>query len=458
MAKVNTHITEELTILSDRKDQVIRNGAPDSTFACERKSVAGSVSQRACVFCGSRVVLYPIADAVHLVHGPIGCAAYTWDIRGALSSGPELHRQSFCTDLHEQEIIHGGEKKLKAAIDTLIERYSPGAVFVYATCIVGIIGDDINAVCKAASKENGIPVIPVHSEGFRGTKKDGYKAACEALLSLIGTESSEKQPFGINIIGDFNVAGESWLIKEYFERMGINVVATLTGDGRVKQIMRSHSAMLNIVQCSGSMMSLAKAMKEKYGIPFLRVSFFGIEDTAKALYDIADHFSDPDIKNRTQELVQKEIETIIPELEYYKSKCTGKKAALYVGGAFKAISLVKALRLLGIQTVLAGTQTGNAEDYNALKAVCDEGTIIVDDSNPVELSHFVREKNVDLFIGGVKERPIAFKLGIGFCDHNHERKEILAGFKGMVNFAREVYSSVSSPVWSLMPHRSGGII
>jgi nitrogenase molybdenum-cofactor synthesis protein NifE len=51
----------------------------------------------------------------------------------------------------------------------------------------------------------------------------------------------------------------------------------------------------------------------------------------------------------------------------------------------------------------------------------------------------------------VKERPIAFKLGIGFCDHNHERKEALAGFEGMLNFAREVYRSVMSPVWKLVP-------
>ncbi len=51
---------------------------------CEKQSLAGAVSQRACVFCGSRVVLYPIADALHLIHGPVGCAAYTWDIRGAL--------------------------------------------------------------------------------------------------------------------------------------------------------------------------------------------------------------------------------------------------------------------------------------------------------------------------------------------------------------------------------------
>jgi nitrogenase molybdenum-cofactor synthesis protein NifE len=92
--------------------QIHRKGSEPFEMTCGKHSLAGSVSQRACVFCGSRVVLYPIADALHLIHGPIGCAAYTWDIRGALSSGPELHRMSFSTDLREKDVIFGGEKKL----------------------------------------------------------------------------------------------------------------------------------------------------------------------------------------------------------------------------------------------------------------------------------------------------------------------------------------------------------
>ena len=100
-----------LPILEARKQQIHEKGAEPFAMACERPSLAGSVSQRACVFCGSRVVLYPIADAVHLVHGPIGCAAYTWDIRGSLSSGPELHRLSFSTDLQERDVIYGGRKE-----------------------------------------------------------------------------------------------------------------------------------------------------------------------------------------------------------------------------------------------------------------------------------------------------------------------------------------------------------
>ena len=143
----------------------------------------------------------------------------------------------------------------------------------------------------------------------------------------------------------------------------------------------------------------------------------------------------------------------MPELRRYRQALEGRRAAVYTGGAFKAFSLVRSLRTLGMKTVLVGSQTGNREDYELLRELCDEGTILVDDTNPLELSRFVQEKEVDLFIGGVKERPIAYKLGIGFCDHNHERKVALAGFEGMLNFAREVHASVMSPVWKLVPRR-----
>jgi len=443
-----------IEILEERKGQVSVTGKDDFAIACEKKSVAGSVSQRACVFCGSRVVLYPIADALHLVHGPIGCAAYTWDIRGALSSGPELHRMSFSTDLREHDVINGGEKKLYAAMTELISAYRPKAAFVFGTCIIGLIGDDIQAVCRKVAAEQGIPVISVHSEGFKGTKKDGYHAACEAIFSLVGTDTATPAPqYGINILGDFNLAGETWIIKDYYRRMGIEVVSCLTGDGRVDEIRKAHTAGLNMVQCSGSMTQLAKMMENKYGIPFKRVSYFGIEDMADALYSVAEHFDDPRITKATTDLVRDELNRLYPEIRRFRQDLSGKKAAVYVGGSFKAFSLVKALRHLGIETAVVGSQTGTPEDYAYLKEICDEGTVIVDDSNPLELSRFMAEKNVDLLIGGVKERPIAFKMGVAFCDHNHERKIALAGFEGMLNFCKEVHASLMSPVWQFSPAR-----
>ncbi len=442
-------------VLHARESQIHRKGTAPFVMECNKDSLAGAVSQRACVFCGSRVVLYPIADAVHLVHGPIGCAVYTWDIRGALSSGPELHRLSFSTDLQEMDVIFGGEKKLYEALIELIDRYAPKAAFVYSTCIVGLIGDDMEAICKRVAKEKGIPVLPVMSEGFKGNKREGYQAACKAMRQLVGTgDISGISRYSINILGDFNLAGEIWLIREYFNRIGVEVVANITGDGRVDDIRRSHGAALNVVQCSGATMDLANMMQQDFGIPSLRVSYFGIEDMAEALYEVARFFQDPLMLEKAKNLVREELAKLMPELNRYKAALKGKKAAIYVGGAFKAFSLVKAFRLIGMDVVMVGSQTGTKEDYQELQEITDEGTIIVDDSNPLELSSFLKEKEVDIFVGGVKERPIAYKLGVAFCDHNHERKEMLAGFQGMLNFAREVYGSVMSPVWQFVPRRT----
>ena len=103
--------------LDERRDSITCGGDMGKGIACDKNSAAGAVSQRACVFCGARVVLNPITDAFHIIHGPIGCSSYTWDIRGSLTSGDDLFRHSFCTDMNGIDVVFGGEQKLVRAID-----------------------------------------------------------------------------------------------------------------------------------------------------------------------------------------------------------------------------------------------------------------------------------------------------------------------------------------------------
>jgi len=196
-------ITGVINTLDERQPYIALKQKKNTELACDNTSIAGSMSQRACVYSGARVALNPVTDAVHLVHGPIGCASYTWDIRGSLSSDKETFRTSFSTDMKELDVVFGGEKKLSKSIDEIVELYKPPVIFVYSTCIVGIIGDDLEAVCKDATERVGIPVLPVQSEGFKGTKSDGYKAACDALMNLVGTKEPEiTSEYRINILGD----------------------------------------------------------------------------------------------------------------------------------------------------------------------------------------------------------------------------------------------------------------
>ena len=440
--------------IEERRSHIGQKRGENVSLACDNVSLAGAMSQRACVYSGARVVLNPVTDAVHLVHGPIGCASYTWDIRGARSSGVETYRTSFTTDMKEIDVVFGGEKKLASAIDELVELYQPPVVFVYSTCIVGIIGDDLQAVCKAASIRNEIPVIPVQSEGFRGNKSDGYKAACNALMQLIGIKEPEiASPYRINLLGEFNVAGDAWLVAPLFERMGIQVIVSMTGDSTAGSIAQAHGAELNLVQCSGSMTYLAKWMKERYGIPFMKISFFGIGDLSTTLRRTAEFFGSGEMRERAEDIIREETARIMPEISRIRERVKGKKAAIYMGGAAKALTLIKGFAELGMEVVIIGTQTGKRDDYKEISYSVKDGTVIVDDANPLELAELIVKQQADLMVAGVKERFIAYKLGVAFCDFNHDRALEFEGFDGFVNFAREIDASINSPVWKAVKQR-----
>jgi nitrogenase molybdenum-cofactor synthesis protein NifE len=447
-------------LIAERRDSIVTTGKNKTSISCTSDSLAGSVSQRACVFCGARVVLNPVTDAIHLVHGPIGCASYTYDIRGSLSSGSEMYRKSFSTDMKEKDVIFGGEKKLAACIDELVEKYDPPAIFVYSTCVVGMIGDDIIAVCKNASQTYGIDVIPVESSGFiSGNKIVGYRAAGEALFRLITPNEGEfvEKTRKLNFLGEYNLGGEKWVVERYLREMGIEINVAMTGDSTVEALKKSSGSCLNLVQCTGSMHWLANKMEENFGIPYLDVNFFGAANTAESLRNIAEFYDDPEITARTETLIEREMAMVHEVTEKYRKKLAGKRAAIYVGGAFKAFAIIRQLQELDMDIVLTGTQTGKKEEYERMGRLLSEGTVIIDDANPAEIEKFLVEKEVDVMAGGVKERFLAYKLGVGFIDHNHDRKDGLIGFEGAVKFIREVYATTCSPVWKYLRNEHGGV-
>lgn len=442
-----------------RKKHMCVKGSGISIPECNTPVLPGTVTQRTCVFGGARIVLMPITDAIHLVHGPIGCAACTWDIRGSKSSRGDLYRKGCSTDLKESDIIFGGEKKLFDTVIELNNLYNPGAIFVYATCVSGVIGDDINAVCKHAEEVTGCRVIPVQSEGFQHyNKTKGHWIGCDALMDyVIGTAEPETQtPYDINIVGEFNVAGDVWGVKPLLEKMGINVISTISGDSEVEEIAMAHRAKLNIVQCQKSSNYLADKMEKKYGIPSIKVNFFGTENTLTSLMLIAEFFDDPEMTERTKKIIEEEVSAVDEKIRGYKKRLSGKTVALYAGGN-KAWSLVRAFEELGMEVIMTGTKNGMKEDYERIKETVKEGTVIVDDANSIELARLLKKYRPNLLISGAKEKYISMKLGIPFCDYNHDRISSFAGFKGFVDFAKSVDTAVSSPVWDLTSTKLGGL-
>ncbi|WP_028986275.1 nitrogenase iron-molybdenum cofactor biosynthesis protein NifE [Thermicanus aegyptius] len=403
-----------------------------------------------CSFDGAQIALLPIADAAHLVHGPLGCSGNSWEGRGSLSSGPHLYQYGLTTDLKESEIIFGGEKKLREAIGEIMERFSPPAVFVYSTCVTALIGDDLEAICREETRKWGVPVIPVNSPGFVGSKNLGTRLAGETLFQyVIGTsDPPETTPYDINLIGEYNIAGEMWEIKELLDKVGIRILSRITGDGRFQEIRWAHHAKVNMVVCSRALINLARKMEEHYQIPYFEGSFYGAGETGSSLRKIAGLLKDRELERRVEELIQEEEKKLHRDLLQYRPVLKGKKVVLYTGGV-KSWSVISALQELGMEVVAVGTNKSTQEDIARIKERVGADTELIDEGGSGSILKAVRSKKADMMIAGGRNMYVALKEKIPFLEINQERHTAYAGYTGLKRLAKHIAHTLSHPVWQL---------
>lgn len=412
-----------------------------------------------CSFDGAQIALLPIADVAHIVHGPIACAGSSWDNRGTRSSGPTLYKIGMTTDLTEQDVIMGrGEKRLFHAIKQAVEDYAPPAVFVYNTCVPALIGDDFEAVCRDATARWGVPVVPVDCAGFYGTKNLGNRIAGESMFKhVIGTREPDPLPAAVqrpgvtvhdvNLIGEYNIAGEFWHVLPLFDELGLRILCTLSGDTRFHEVQTMHRAKVNMVVCAKALLNVARKMESSYKIPFFEGSFYGVTDTSHAFREFARLIGDPDLSARVETLIAREEARINAALEPWRQRLKGKRVLLYTGGV-KSWSIVSALQDLGLEVVATGTNKSTEEDKARIRELMGENTKMITDGSPKALIGVVKEYRADILIAGGRNMYTALKARIPFLDINQEREFPYEGYDGMVELARQLALTMESPVWN----------
>ncbi|WP_303722143.1 nitrogenase iron-molybdenum cofactor biosynthesis protein NifE [Malonomonas rubra] len=409
-----------------------------------------------CAFEGAQISLFPYADAAHLVHGPMTCLGSSWETRATKTSWPgrDLTQVGFTTDINLNDVVFSGEQKLTDAIDYIMEKYSPEAVFVYSTCVTALIGDDIDQVCKLAAEKHGVPMVPVHAPGFVGSKNLGSRLGGEAALrNLIGTKEPEKTtPFDINLIGEYNVTGDMWQYSHLLDELGIRILSTLSGDGRVADIRTAHRAKLNVIVCAKSLISLTRKMQEQYGIPSISLSFYGKRDTSNGLMAIAEAFGDADLIERTEKLIAREEAKLEEKLAPYKKVFAGKKAVLNTGGN-KSWSITSALQDLGIEVVATAVKKATEADRAKAREYLGENGVLM--MNPgVEQAKLIDERGAHLLLAGGRSLYTAIKKGIAFADVNQEKKKSYGGYAGLLNLAEDLKNALENPVFKLVSRRA----
>ncbi|MEC4686155.1 MAG: nitrogenase iron-molybdenum cofactor biosynthesis protein NifE [Nitrospirota bacterium] len=426
----------------------------------KKEKLCRSRGGESCAFDGAMIVLQPIADTAHLVHGPIACCGNTWEGRGTLSSQGELYKLGFTTDIDEIDIVYGSETRLFNAIVQTYRSVHPKAIFVYSTCVSGLIGEDLDAICRKAEDACGIRVIPVNAPGFVGPKNLGNRIAGEVLLdSVIGTgeppDNLSARGGFINLIGEYNIAGDLWLIEPVLRKAGVRIMSRITGDATFEEITYAHSADLNVVVCSRALVNVAKEMEKKYGIPYVEVSFFGKTEMAKALRGIGSGFSrsnssgrssrlnawsDFDLAQKIDKVIESEETGLGEKLKKY-AHLRGMKAVLYTGGV-KSWSFISALQDLGIEIVAVGTKKSTVEDEEKMKAILGKDAPLIEDVTPANLRKLMKERAADMLVAGGRNLYLAMKEGFPFVDVNQERHIAYAGYDGLVNLAEQISNSV----------------
>ena len=522
MAK-NTKIPEQGTIMEDilnkypakvarkrNKSMVIVEPKSDREIQANVRTVPGIITQRGCCYAGCKgVVLGPTRDIINLTHGPIGCGYYSWlTRRNQTRPGPDGDNYMpycFSTDMQDSNIVFGGEKKLKDAIQEAFDIFHPKAIGIFSTCPIGLIGDDVHAVAREMKEKLGINIFGFSCEGYKGVSQSaGHHIANNQIFKhVVGLDDTKHEgKFKINLLGEYNIGGDAFLIEDLFKRCGLTLIATYSGNSSIDQFANSHTADLNLVMCHRSINYVAGMMEKKFGIPWMKTNFIGAENTAKSLRKIAEYFGDKTLIDNTEKVIAEEMPAVLQARKDITPKTKGKLAMIFVGGS-RAHHYQDLFSEIGMETVAAGYEFAHRDDYEGRKVLPDikvdadsrnieelsvekdpkryhprktseeleelkrkgfeiseykgmmpemsKNSVVIDDISQYETDMLIEKYKPAIFCAGIKEKYVVQKKGVAMKQlHSYDYGGPFAAFKGAVNFYEEIERAVNTKIWQLI--------
>ena len=303
-------------------------------------------------------------------------------------------------------------------------------------------------------------MVPVDCAGFYGTKNLGNRIAGEAMFNyVIGTREPDPvsaealaqlapgiKVHDVNLIGEYNIAGEFWHLAPLFDELGLRILCTLSGDARFREVQTMHRAEASMVVCAKALLNVARKLEGKYQVPYFEGSFYGVKDTSQAFRDFARLIGDPDLTARTEAMIAREETKTDATLAPWRERLKGKRALLYTGGV-KSWSVVSALQDLGMEVVATGTKKSTEEDKQRIREIMGDDARMITDGGPKALLQAYKDYQADILIAGGRNLYTALKARIPFLDINQEREFGYAGYAGMPELGRQLALTIGSPVW-----------
>lgn len=499
-----------------KRDKAIVVNDPDAipVIQANVRTIPGIITQRGCTYAGCKgVVLGPTRDIINITHGPIGCGFYSWLTRRNQTK-PETEEEAnfipycFSTDMQDSNIVFGGEEKLKQAIREAYELFHPKGIAVFSTCPVGLIGDDVHRVSRQMKEEfPDCNIFGFSCEGYRGVSQSaGHHIANNGLYkNLIGKNDDYKRKYkyAVNVLGEYNIGGDAFVIEDLFEKIQVDLIATMSGNSTLNQFESAHNADFSLVMCHRSINYVAEMLETSFGIPWAKANFIGADATAKTLRKIGQYFGDQELIDRIEKVIEEEMIPVKIAADEARKKTVGKTAMLFVGGS-RAHHYQELFNELGMTTTTAGYEFGHRDDYEGRRVIptiqvdadsrnieeitvtkdatrykprkteeelaeleekfdmefneykglmkdMPKGTLAIDDLSHYEMEKLIEIYKPDVFCAGIKEKYVVQKMGIPLKQlHNYDSGGPFAGFKGAINFYKDIEMIVCSTIFKQM--------
>lgn len=235
-----------------------------------------------CPLMGAMMTIDEIDHSVMVVIGPDECAFYTklaTDTGGPISA---KGCQIVSVVLDQHDVTFGCQEKMDEAFEELMEEFKPQIVYLVTTCVVEVIGDDIDAMAEGYSDRYGLPVVVVHAENF---KTDDHLPGIEHTLdSSLALMEPQQTCDCVNVLGmrlgDFRKTE----VYRYLRESGIGLGLQLPGRTSAEAVRTAPKAACNIVVHPVGL-PLARAMERKFGTPYVVFERFSDPDRILECYE-----------------------------------------------------------------------------------------------------------------------------------------------------------------------------
>ena len=386
-----------------------------------------------------------VRGAVTIQHSPIGCGAgqviYNSLFRNGLAARglPVENLHLISTNLSERDMVYGGVAKLEASIREAKRRHNPRAIFIATSCATGIIGDDVDSVASHLEEELGIPIIPLHCEGFKSKHwSTGFDATQHGILRQLVRRNPKKQEDLVNVINLWGSDVFTPMLKELGLR--VNYVVDMA---TVEELQQLSEAAATVSHCYTLATYMAQALEQEFGVPEVKAPQpYGLIGTDAWLRELAKVTHREEL---AEAYIAKEHARIAPQLEELRKKLKGVKGFIATGSAY-AHALIGVLRELGVD-VDASLVFHHDPVYDSQDPRQDSLSHLVDNYGDVELAVGNRQQyQFYALLQRVKPdfiiirhnglAPLASKVGIPSIPLGDEHHPL--GYQGLLNLGESI--------------------